>query len=402
MQSAYRTGHSVETALVRVQNDLLRALDDHQEAVLILLDLTAAFDTIDHGIMLNRLSSRYGITGTALAWFESYLNGRTQSVIINNVSSDPVTLDCGTPQGSVAGPIKFILYSAPIEDVVSLHDIHSVLYADDTQLYVMFKPDDRTDSITKIQNCVADIKAWAVKNKLVINDDKTEVLHLTSRFMKSHLLPSVQIGDASIAPKNEVRNLGAVLDSQLLMKSHVNNICRSAMCAIRKIAKIRQYLSQEATERLVHAFVSSRLDNCNSLLYGLPDRDINKIQRIQNIAARLVTLTKRNNHITPILHQLHWLPIRKRVSYKILLLVFKALHNLGPRYLSELLTRYTPTRALRSQNLFKLNVPRVLSTFYGARAFSVAGPTLWNELPLSLKTKDTVNAFKAALKTYLF
>jgi retron-type reverse transcriptase len=188
MQSAYRPCHSTETALLRIHNDLLRAIDQHQEAVLILLDLTAAFDTIDHRILLERLSKRYGISGRAHAWFTSYLQGRTQRVVIKDAISDSTHLDCGVPQGSVAGPIKFVMYNAPLEDIIDAHGINSIMYADDTQLYVLFHPDERDSAISKIEACVKDVKMWAIKNKLALNDSKTEVILFLQDFVIHTLL----------------------------------------------------------------------------------------------------------------------------------------------------------------------------------------------------------------------
>ena len=159
MQSAYRKYHSTETALLRVQNDILTALDKQKEAVLVLLDFSAAFDTIDHKQLLTRLTERYGITGKALSWFSSYLDGRTQSISVRGASSDPVAVDCGVPQGSVTGPIDFILFSAPLQDIITAHGIQSVVYADDTQLYLTFHPRDREAAIKKIETCIVDIRS---------------------------------------------------------------------------------------------------------------------------------------------------------------------------------------------------------------------------------------------------
>ena len=124
-----------------------------------LLDFSAAFDTINHEHLIQRLSSRYGITGTALNWFSSYLNNRTQHVLINNVKSDHHHLWCGVPQGSVAGPLEFILFSAPLQDLIAAHGISSVAYADDTQLYITFDPADRASAIAKVEVCIQDVKS---------------------------------------------------------------------------------------------------------------------------------------------------------------------------------------------------------------------------------------------------
>ena len=205
-----------------------------------------------------------------------------------------------------------------------------------------------------------------------------------------------------ITPKEQVRNLGVVFDSGLRMTDHINSICKAAHNAIRKIGRIRQYLDKPITERLVHAFVTSRLDCCNSLLYGLPESDILKLQRVQNIAARLVCQIKRKEHITPYLRELHWLPIHQRIIYKLLLYTFKALHDQAPTYTCELLQRHNPNRILRSASQLRLHVPKTLTSSYGIRAFSVAAPMLWNNLPLTLKNATSVTTFKSALKTYLF
>ncbi|XP_072039182.1 uncharacterized protein [Amphiura filiformis] len=148
-QSAYRQHHSTETAILRVQNDILSALDRRKEAMLVLLDFSAAFDTIDHGMLLDRLCTRYGIKGTALNWIESYMADRTQSVLIDDVQSDPLPLSYGVPQGSVAGPLLFTLYSAPLQDVIESHGINCVFYADDSQLYLVFNPEDRDSALQK-------------------------------------------------------------------------------------------------------------------------------------------------------------------------------------------------------------------------------------------------------------
>ena len=162
------------------------------------------------------------------------------------------------------------------------------------------------------------------------------------------------------------------------MVQHVNNLCRSATFALSKIGKLRKYLDPVSTQKLIQAFVISRLDNCNSLLYGLSAKDICKIQRVQNMAARLISLTKKRDHITPILRdQLHWLPVDQRIQFKILLLTYKAFHGVAPSYLKDLITLYVPPRGLRAGNVRPAgNLISVSSRTktYGERAFAVAAP----------------------------
>ena len=186
---------------------------------------------------------------------------------------------------------------------------------------------------------------------LKINTDKTEVILFSSK-RNSSLVDeiSVEVGDSKIKPSSSVRNLGAQFDSQMDMELHVNSVCRSCYMQLRQIGHIRQYLTTDDTKSLVNALVTSRLDYCNALLYSVPKTILSKLQNVQNTAARLITRTSRYNHITPVLKELHWLPVQHRVVYKILTHTYKALHGESPAYIRHMLQVYVPRRTLRSQN----------------------------------------------------
>ena len=175
----------------------------------------------------------------------------------------------------------------------------------------------------------------------------------------------------------------------------LNSVCRSASLALQNIGKVRKYLNQSATERLVHAFITSKLDYCNSLLFGLPATELQKLQRIQNSDARLVIRSKRSDHITPILRDLHWLPVIARISFKVLLLTYKAMNGFAPSYLTSLLIPYIPRRNLRSASKGLLVVPCSVSCTYKDRAFSVIAPKLWNSLPYNIRNAKSVSKFKS-------
>ena len=402
-QSAYTKFHSTETALLKIQSDLLMAVDKKGAAVLVLLDLSAAFDTIDHGILLKRLEVNFGIKDLALSWVKSYLTNRSQTVIINGVMSGAKPLQYGVPQGSNVGPNAFVKYTPAVGQIAQLHGLAFHCYADDTQLYVAFSPkcsSDIENAIRRIQNCVADIHLWMTCNFLKLNEEKTEVLIVHKEEVSP--ISTVTFGDNVITTCVSAKNLGVTLDAALNLKCHINQTCRRAYAELHKIGRIRRYLSDKTCASLVHAFVSSRVDYCNSLLFGLPKKYLQKLQRVLNMAARIVSLTRKHEHITPVLISLHWLPIDERIEFKIILLTFKALNGLAPVYLQDILQEYHPSRQLRSASENLLVVPKTKYKYYGDRAFVKCAPVLWNRLPQSLRAIKTVPAFKTALKTHLF
>ena len=402
-QSAYRRNHSTETGLLRVYNDLLLSIDKGEEAVLVLLDFSAAFDTIDYDIFFNRLYCRYGMTDTVLKWFRSYFTNRSQVVIVNGEESHVHVPTVGVPQGSVIGPLSFTMYTSPLEDIIKLHSMNGMIYADDTQIYTFkIKGVDMKNVVSRLGMCTEDIRTWSLANGLKLNNCKSEVLHFSSKFRHIKPLQSLAIGSDLVSTVQSARNLGVLFDDKLTMIQHVNNICRSASLALYKIGKLRQSLDQPTTEMLVHAFVSTRLDSCNSLLFGLPNSLIAKLQHIQNSAARLVTRSKRYEHITPILYNLHWLPVSERIHFKILLLTYQCVRGLAPTYLKDLIVEYCPPRSLRSFSKSLLTQPSVKTNYYGCRSFQYASAHLWNNLPCKIKEAKTVSQFKSLLKTHLF
>ena len=177
-----------------------------------------------------------------------------------------------------------------------------------------------------------------------------------------------------------------MFDSTLNMKGHIDQVCRGSWFHLRRIGQIRNILDTDSTKKVIHAFVTSRLDNLNSLLYKIPELHLKKLRRVQYAAARMVLLSKERRVMLPLLKQLHWLPVSKRIEYKILILTYKSLNNLGPKYLSDLLQIRSSSHgmALRSNQQLLLEIPHFSKLpSFGDRSFSVAAPTLWNNLPVN-------------------
>ena len=241
-----------------------------------------------------------------------------------------------------------------------------------------------------------------VQNKLKINDDKTEFMIVSSPRVTLDQNINLTIGTSEISLSKSCRNLGVMFDNQVKMDVHINSICRGTHFHLRNIGSIRHLLTDSAVAQLVHALVTSRLDYCNSLLYGLPDTKLHRLQRIQNIACRIVCRTPKQVHVTPLLKDLHWLQVKDRINFKILLLTYRALNDLAPEYISELVRFYRPAKDLRSGKLLQLAVPTTRLKTFGDRCFEAAAPKEWNKLPLNIKLSTSIASFKSSVKTHLF
>uniref|UniRef100_A0A3P9MAR3 Reverse transcriptase domain-containing protein n=1 Tax=Oryzias latipes TaxID=8090 RepID=A0A3P9MAR3_ORYLA len=395
-QSGFRPHHSTETALIKVTNDIRLNTDDGKVSVLILLDLSAAFDTVDHGILLHRLQDWVGISGSVLSWLKSYLEDRKYFVEIGSCVSDYMGLNCGVPQGSILGPLLFNLYMLPLGQLIRSNNISYHNYADDTQIYVSLTTGEY-GPVDSLNHCLQQISAWMQNNFLQLNSDKTEVIVFGPQKQRESV--SSYLHSLSLKPSNQVRNLGVIMDSDLNFNSHIKSVTSAAFYHLKNIAK--NIISKRDLEILIHAFVSSRLDYCNGLLTGLSKRAVKQLQYIQNAAARVLTRTRKYDHISPVLRSLHWLPVPQRIDFKAALLVYKSLHGRAPKYISDMLVPYEPSRTLRTSGAGLLLIPRV-RTKQGESAFQYSAAKIWNSLPEGVRQASSVSMFKSRLKTFLF
>ena len=407
VQSAYRKNHSPETALIKVQNDILMCMDKQEVVLLVMLDLSAAFDTVDTSRLLETMNIDFGVGGSALDWLRCYLRGRGQRVVLKGRESRDFMLKCGVPQGSCLGPVLFLFYVSRLYTLIANYLPSAHGFSDDNQLYLAFRPSpatSQTEAVTAIEHCITAVRSWYIENELMINDIKTEFAIFGTRQQLAKVgIASVKVGDTDIKPVQCVRNLGAWFDSNMSMDTHVNKVCAKAYYGLYRIRQIRKFLSEKTTKTLVHAFIIAHLDYCNALLNGIPARATNQIQRVFNSAARVVCLVGKFDRISPVLAQLHWLPVKFRVQFKILLLVFKCLTGEAPEYLRSMIQLKRIGRpGLRSESVMLLEVPQFKHKTLGGRSFSVAAPRMWNNLPANIQYADSLVSFKSLLKAHLF
>jgi len=403
-QSAYIKSHSTETTLLSVHDHIIKALSLQRVTCLTLLDLSAAFDTIDHSILLERLSSWFGITSTALSWIKSYLLQRSFYVNIDGSKSSSYQLLYGVPQGSVLGPLLFILYTTPLSTVISNSSALHQLYADDTQLFISFSAADFAHNITHLEQTISNVSDWMSSNFLSLNPSKTEFIIIgLPQQLKKLVSPVIHLPNGvTLSPVSSARNLGVIFDCNFSFSEHISSVSKSCFYHIRDLRRIRNTIDLTTARTVAASIIHSKLDYCNSLFLNLPATQTNRLQLVLNAAARAVTKTPKLHHISPILKSLHWLKINQRIQYKVISLTHKSLHSGRPSYLRTLLC-VNHARSTRSSSLITLTRPTNKSSLkITNRSFCLAAPALWNSLPSEMRQKSYSSSPKSALHSSPF
>ena len=395
-QHGYKKFHSSETLLLHVVNDIFIAMDSGSGVILLLIDLSAAFDTVDVDLMLDILESEIGVTGVASRWFGSFLRDRNQRVLIENTLSDASSAHFGVPQGSILGPVLFNIYCRSLFSVIEKCGFSTSGYADDNNAHFSFALPFQYSIITqKLPYLMDQITQWMNRHFLKINPDKTEVIFFIPKNLQNeNMINGCFLDNNCIRFSNVVKNLGFKLDRFLDMDHQVNGIVSHCYKLISDVRQYRHLLCDKDTELLMHAMVSSRIDYCNSLFVGAPKEIICKMQKVQNAAVRLIVKKSKRQSVRVDLCNLHWLRVEERIIFKLLTLTFKCYHGIAPDHLCNLIT-IRDAEHFVLQNVYVQNL-------YGRRTFMYNAPRYWNALPIDVRSEIRLEVFKRLTKHLLF
>ena len=395
-QFAYKQHHNTETLMLSVTDEALRGFDNNMATIVIFLDLSAAFDTIDIDKILQILEDEIGIGGVALQWFKSFLTGRTQRVKISGMYSESCDVPFGAPQGSVLGPKLFNINVRSQPIVFKQCCFNSSSFADDSNGRRSFAISFQFEVISnEVPKCIDKIVQWSNEHFMKINPEKTELLLFRPISLNSEVvINGVLLGDQCIRFSKFVKNVGVWLDENLTLDKHVNSVVSHCHKILRDIGHVKKYMQRTHLEQLIHAVIC-RLDYCNCLFVNIGKDNLFKLQKLQNTAARIILGRRRRESASAALKELHWLNIDARITFKILLLVHKVVRgkcNLKLTY---------KTFNGRPEDELKLETP-TFNTKYGTRLFEYNGSRLWNALPLNLRKEEDTEVYKKLLKTLLF
>ena len=318
-----------------------------------------------------------------------------------------MALTCSVPQGSVFGLKEFVVYTEDIVETIEKFAVNHHLYADDSQLLTHVRLETVAEHRCRLELCVEHLGDWCSSRRLPLDPDKTELMWFGSRSnrtKRSQLDASLNLGSVVIEPVHSVRDLGVILDGELSMIQHIGQISSICFFHLRRLRKPRLVLDPSSMQRLISTFIMSRLDYCNAMLAGLPACTLAPLQRVLNAAARLMVGPTAEDRISDVMRSLHWMPIEYRIRYKLCLLMHAVQNGTSPAYIVDIKTPISSLhghRMLRSAATYQYEIPRTRTKF-DDRAFSVAGPQEWNNLPTNIRNIREVSSFKRAIKDILF
>ena len=396
-QSGFRHLHSTVTALLEATDNWAVNIDKGEINAVVFLDLKKAFDTVDHVILLSKLYE-YGIGGISNDWFNSYLSERNQKCLVNGYLSDNCSLSCGIPQGTILGPLLFLLYINDLPNCIS--HCQPRMYADDTHLTFA---SDNVDSINHFLNQdLVNVKEWLNANKLTLNTSKTEFMLIGSRqrLMTVETVPSLTINGASIKQVSSTKSLGVLIDESLSWNAHIDKLSKKIASGIGALKRIRPFVPHRTLQLIFTSLIQPHFDYC-SVVWGNCGKTLaSKLQKLQNRAARVLTFSSYDTNADDLFELLGWKKLDCQRQIQKAVMVYKSLNGLAPDYLrSKFVDRSSVTSYSLRDTECKLTIP-FPRTNYRKNSFSYNGAVLWNGLPNELRQAQTLSSFRAGCKRF--
>jgi hypothetical protein len=388
--------------MIRVISDIQENLFQKNYISLVMLDSSCAFDTVDHKNLLEKLKHLFCIGNFSLKLIKSYLEHRSFSVVINGKSSTPKSLNQGVPQGSLLGPLMYILYTKEVEYIAEKYGLNIISYADDMQLYISFKTDHIQKAKDKMLNCLTELKQWMDANFLKLNPNKTQLKLFNPS--NSPLPFNLNFEGNTLESINEINLLGVKISNNLNLNSFILKKVQTCTFQLRNLMHIRDSLTVESRITLITTTIIANLDYCNSVLACANGKMIRPMSLILNRAVRFIYNLRLRTHITPYLKKLHILPIEYRIKFKVCLISFKVFNNIAPKHLLNEFSRFKHSTSInlrigtgRDTFMFDVDIPT-----HKKETIIYRMKIEWNALPLPIRKLDSLQCFKAKLKEHYF
>ena len=399
-QYGFRRGRSTEMALLTMTEQILHGMENHKFSLLCLLDLSKAFDSVPHRKLLDKLLG----LGISNPWFESYLSGRTQAVRMGNILSNSAAVNCGVPQGSILGPLFFIIHINDIPSRIKerVPRTEVAVYADDIQMLnqtsrrnIQQMFDDGSNNIETAQQCFGGLG-------LRMNASKTQSMLCGSSqaLVRIGVVPNLMIHGETLDTEAVVKDLGVHIDAHMTFSVHVDHLVQQMCGVLCYLSRIRHYLTEDATKLLVTTLVLSRLNYCSVVWAGIGKTDVHKLQKMVNFAARVIYCKRKSEHVTPLLKNLNWLTVENKLRFDTLVLMYRVAHCTAPGGVTALF-RYVHETSMRTTRQSRDFYEPMGRTEAGRRTVAYRGSRLWNNLPQSLRDAPSLSSFKRQLRSRL-
>ena len=389
-QSGFRADHSCETALLHIVDKWISSINNHESVASIFLDLSKAFDLVNHSILLQKLKL-YNFGSSALKWFSSYLSQRSQKVSINGHLSEPQDVSAGVPQGSVLGPLLFVIY---INDL-PLHTGENTLvdmFADDTTISA--HNTCKQEVHETLQTSLNAISHWCSDNSMKLNTSKTKSMYiLSSNRQTTQTNTKFTLQADELDNSTNEKLLGVTVDNHLSFKMHIENTLKKCNSLLYLLLRIKSFLNLDTRKLFFNAYILPHIDYCCTVWGNSSMFMLDKILKFQKRAARIILDKNFDEPSADLFRQLHWMTIYERIEYKTSLLVYKGINKNSPHYISSKFSYVSGERQLRSSSNNLLYLPKPKMELF-RKGISYAGPKIWNALPLNIRTADSITTFK--------